>query len=69
MINLAYVVNSLVFAAIGVAVFILAFVILDLLTPYKLWQEIVVKQNRALAQLIAGAAVGIGIIIAAAIHG
>jgi uncharacterized membrane protein YjfL (UPF0719 family) len=69
MVNLAYVVNSLVFAGIGVAVFILSFVILDLLTPYKLWQEIVVKQNRALAQLIAGAAIGIGFIIAAAIHG
>jgi uncharacterized membrane protein YjfL (UPF0719 family) len=69
MVNLAYVVNSLVFAGIGVAVFILSFVILDFLTPYKLWQEIVVKQNRALAQLIAGAAIGIGFIIAAAIHG
>ena len=37
------VLNSGAFALIGVVMFILAFVIIDLLTPGKLWDEIGVK--------------------------
>ena len=50
-------------------VFWLSFVIIDKLTPYNLWNEIVEKQNRALALVVASMALGISIIVAAAIHG
>lgn len=62
------VVASLIYAAIGVAVFWLAFVILDRLTPYDLWAELVEKQNQALALVVAAMCLGISIIVAAAIH-
>ena len=42
-------IGSIVYALIGVIIFWLCFVIIDKITPYNLWEEIVVKQNRALA--------------------
>lgn len=62
------IVASLVFALIGVAVFWLCFVIIDKITPYDLWNEIVEKQNVALALVVAAMSLGICIIVAAAIH-
>lgn len=59
---------SLVFALIGVAVFWLCFVIIDRITPYDLWAEIVEKQNVALALVVAAMSLGICLIVAAAIH-
>ena len=61
--------GSVLYALIGVLVFWLSFVIIDKLTPYDLWHEIVEKQNRALAMVVAALALGISIIVAAAIHG
>lgn len=62
------VLNSGAFALIGVAMFIIAFVIIDLLTPGKLWDEIGVKKNTAAAILMGSVAIALGIIVAAAIH-
>ncbi len=57
-----------VFAGLGVVLFVVAFVILDLLTPGKLWHEIGEKRNVAAAILMGSAALALGIIVAAAIH-
>jgi putative membrane protein len=62
-------VGSITFALIGVAIFWLCFVIIDKLTPYKLWEEIVEKQNMALGIVVAAMCLGISLIVAAAIHG
>jgi uncharacterized membrane protein YjfL (UPF0719 family) len=62
------IIASLLFALIGVAVFWLCFVIIDKITPYDLWGEIVEKQNQALALVVAAMCLGISIIVAAAIH-
>ena len=61
--------GSIVYALIGVLIFWLSFIIIDKLTPYNLWEEIVEKQNRALALVVAAMCLGISIIVAAAIHG
>ncbi len=61
--------GSILFAVVGVLVFWVSFVIIDKLTPYNLWQELVEKQNRALAMVVAAMCLGISIIVAAAIHG
>lgn len=61
--------GSLVYAVIGVAVFWISFVIVDKLTPYNLWEEIVEKKNVALAIVVGATAISIGQIVAAAIHG
>ncbi|MET4575288.1 DUF350 domain-containing protein [Ottowia thiooxydans] len=59
---------SLLFALIGVVIFWVCFVIIDKLTPYDLWAEIVEKQNKALAMVVAAMCLGVSIIVAAAIH-
>jgi putative membrane protein len=64
---LSNLIAALVFALLGVAVFGISFVVLDKLTPYSLWREIVERQNTALATLIGLVSLGICIIIAAAI--
>ena len=60
--------NSVIYALLGIVIFIAIFVVVDLLTPYHLWQELVEKKNLALAVVLGCAALGICIIIAAAIH-
>jgi hypothetical protein len=60
--------GSVVYALAGVLVFWLSFLVIDKLTPYNLWEEIVEKQNRALAVVVAAMSLGICIIVAAAIH-
>ncbi|MBT0570360.1 DUF350 domain-containing protein [Curvibacter sp. CHRR-16] len=60
--------GSLLYAVMGVLLFWLCFILIDKLTPYNLWLEIVEKQNQALALVVAAMALGICIIVAAAIH-
>jgi putative membrane protein len=67
--KLGAIVGSIVFALIGVAIFWLCFVIIDKLTPYRLWDEIVERQNVALGLVVAAMSLGICLIVAAAIHG
>ena len=61
--------GSIVFALVGVMIFWIGFLVIDKLTPYKLWEEIVEKQNMALAVVVAAMSLGICVIVAAAIHG
>lgn len=68
-INPRFIVNSLVFSLLGIVVFWLAFVIIDKITPYDLWREIVKERNQALATVVAAMCLGIALIVAAAIHG
>jgi uncharacterized membrane protein YjfL (UPF0719 family) len=61
--------GSILYALIGVLVFWISFLVIDVLTPYKLWDEIVEKKNLALAVVVAAMCIAIGLIVAAAIHG
>jgi uncharacterized membrane protein YjfL (UPF0719 family) len=65
----AVMLNSLLYAGIGIVVFVVGFFILDMLTPGKLWEEINQKQNVAVAIFAGAVALGLSIIVAAAIHG
>jgi len=60
--------GSIIYALLGVLVFWISFIVIDKLTPYNLWQELVEKQNRALG-LVAAMCLGISLIVAAATHG
>ena len=64
----AFLITSLVYSVLGIIVFWGSFFVLDKLTPYDLWKEIIEKQNRALATVIGAMSIGICLIIAAAIH-
>ncbi|PZP36520.1 MAG: DUF350 domain-containing protein [Roseateles depolymerans] len=61
--------GSVMYAVIGVVIFWVSFVIVDKLTPYKLWEELVEHKNLALAVVVAAMCISIGNIVAAAIHG
>jgi uncharacterized membrane protein YjfL (UPF0719 family) len=66
--HLSNVLNALMFAALGLVIFIVAFAVVDRLTPYHLWNEIVHEKNVALAILVGAMSIGMCIIIAAAVH-
>jgi uncharacterized membrane protein YjfL (UPF0719 family) len=61
--------GSILYALIGVLVFWISFIIVDKVTPYDLWGEIVEKKNVALAIVVGAMAIAIGLIVSAAIHG
>jgi putative membrane protein len=59
---------TILYSTLGVVVFWLSFIIIDKITPYDLWKEIVEERNVALATIVAAMCIGIAIIVAAAIH-
>jgi putative membrane protein len=61
--------GSMLYAVIGVVVLCVSFVVIDKLTPYRLWEEICEKKNLALAIVVGAMFIAIGNIVAAAIHG
>jgi putative membrane protein len=63
------VLGSVLYAFIGVAVLWLSFVVIDKITPYNLWEELVEKKNVAVAIVVGAMFIAIGSIVAAAIHG
>jgi uncharacterized membrane protein YjfL (UPF0719 family) len=60
--------NAAIYSFLGIAIFFVAFVVIDKLTPYHLWKEIVVDKNIALAILLGAMSLGMCIIIAASVH-
>ncbi len=60
--------NAAIYAILGIIIFVFCFVILDKMTPYHLWREIVEDKNIALAILLGAISLGMCIIIAAAVH-
>ncbi|HWW00923.1 MAG TPA: DUF350 domain-containing protein [Candidatus Acidoferrum sp.] len=50
--NWLLVLNSMVYSVLGFVVFCLGFVIIDKLTPYNLWEELVKEKNVALAIVV-----------------
>ncbi|MDP3542758.1 MAG: DUF350 domain-containing protein [Elusimicrobiota bacterium] len=69
LLDVQHLVAAIVYSGLGAMVFFAWFVIFDKVTPYDLWQELIVKQNRALATVMSGLSIAMGIIIAAAMIG
>jgi uncharacterized membrane protein YjfL (UPF0719 family) len=61
--------TTVIFVAIGLVVFALAFLIVVLVAPFSVKKEIEEDHNTSLAIIIGAMIIGIAIIIAAAIHG
>ena len=64
----AFLLNALVYAVLGIVVLIVSFIVVDKLTPYDLWKEIVEEKNIALALFVGLMSLGVSIIIASAVH-
>jgi putative membrane protein len=60
--------NAVVYALLGIVIFVVAFFMIDQLTPYALWKEIVEEKNMALAILVGAMSIGMCFIIAMAIR-
>ena len=67
-IHWAPMVAALVYATLGLVVFAVAFIVVDRLTPYHLWKEIIDEKNVALAIVVSALAIGISIIVSSAIR-
>jgi uncharacterized membrane protein YjfL (UPF0719 family) len=65
----AVIAGSVLYALIGVAILWLTFIVIDKITPYDLWKEIVEEKNLALGVMVGAMFIALGLIIAAAIHG
>ncbi|MBO9200901.1 MULTISPECIES: DUF350 domain-containing protein [Niastella] len=63
------IINSALYSFLGIAILVIAFVIVEVITPkHNLWKEVVEKQNMALAIVAGFFMLSIAIIIASAIH-
>jgi uncharacterized membrane protein YjfL (UPF0719 family) len=67
-IHWAPMVAALVYATMGLVIFAVAFIVVDRLTPYHLWKEIIDEKNSALAIVVGAVAIGISIIVSSAIR-
>ena len=56
-----------VYALLGIVLFALAFFAIERMTPGTLWRELIDEHNTALAIVVGAMAIGVSIIIAAAI--
>ncbi len=66
--HLAPMISTVVYSLIGIIIFILAFVLMEMLTPYSLQKEIEKDQNVALGIIIGSTLIALSIIISAAIR-
>ena len=62
------IVNALLYAGLGILVFIAAFSALSKIVPFDLWKEIVHEHNVAVAIVAGAVALGLCWIIAATMH-
>jgi len=60
--------NALIFASLGVAIFFAALGLFSKVAPFDLWKQIVEERNVAAAVLAGSIALGLSWIIAASMH-
>ena len=58
---------AVLWSFLGIAIFAAAFVLVDRLTPGTMWKELIEEHNTAVAIVMGAIAIGIAIIIAAAV--
>jgi putative membrane protein len=62
------VLNALIFACLGIGLFVVAFAALAKVAPFDIWKAIVEERNVAAAVLTGAVALGLCWIIAATMH-
>lgn len=69
LISMKAILGAFLYSAIGLVVFLVAFVVVDKATPGDMWKEIIEERNVALSIVVGAVAIGIAMIISGAIHG
>ena len=67
--DVTHIATSLIYAAIGIVTFALAYKVAEKLLPFDLTKELSEDDNTAVGVLMGSIMLGLAIIIAAAIHG
>jgi putative membrane protein len=68
-ISLKPILNSILFSLLGIVILLIAYFIIEKLTPENTWKEVTQKNNIAVAIVFGAFIIGISMIISAAIHG
>jgi putative membrane protein len=61
--------NSIIFSFIGIIILLIAYFIIEKITPENTWKEVAQNKNVAVAVVFGALIIGISMIISAAIHG
>ncbi|MBK7974582.1 MAG: DUF350 domain-containing protein [Deltaproteobacteria bacterium] len=64
-----YLVLSLIYSAVGIAIFMIAYKVIELVMPFDLNKELAEDQNTAVGVLVGSVMLGLALIIASAMHG
>lgn len=64
-----YVAAAIVYSLLGIAILLFSSWVFDMITPRKMWIEIVEEKNLPLAVAFGAMTLGVAQIIAASIHG
>ncbi len=67
-VQLAQVVSTIVYSVVGILIYALAFVLLEIATPFSVKHEIIEEHNTALGIILGAISIGIALILSAAIH-
>ena len=60
--------GSFVYSFLGILFVVVAFIVIDRLTPGNLWKELIEERNQAIATVVAAMILAIAIIVASAMH-
>jgi putative membrane protein len=66
--NVQALVGSIVYSAIGIVMFIIAYKLMEWFLPFNVDRELAEDQNTAVGILVGSVMIGLAVIIAAAIH-
>ncbi|NOS54860.1 MAG: DUF350 domain-containing protein [Cyclobacteriaceae bacterium] len=66
--EMKYLLASIVYSVLGIAILGISFWVFDKITPGTLWKELIEDQNTALGIVFAGFMIAIAIIIGSAVH-
>ncbi len=69
LINSHYLIAAIIFSLLGIVILVIAFWVIEKITPENLWKEIIEKQNIALAIMAGAFIIAIAMIISSSIHG
>ena len=62
-------ISSSVFTVVGIAFFVLAYILVQKFVPFSIRKEIEEDHNTAMAIVLAAIIIGIAMIVSAAVHG
>ncbi len=68
-IDVGSILGALIYSAIGIVLFALAFLVIVKISPFSIRKEIEEDQNTSLGIIIGAVIIGISMIISAAVHG